>query len=138
MLPLAAVLSMAAISAIRTPAFRSVLVAMVLLTSGFNFISKADVIPALSPPVTVSLAVAPEWTLADGRGNIQRYISYSYPSPRVAARLPRWEAGWLPVSQRVAAFLLRYSAAHHRGPILFLGSRDPLFNTNSIGLNALR
>jgi hypothetical protein len=137
LLPVLIALSTAALARFKSQAVRACLVAAFVLVSLFNVVMKADVVPAFSGTWRVQLPVLREVAVIDGQGDIQRVLAKAgndvgHPT----AKMPEVHKQWLPFGREVATWLDRFAEGHRRQPIVFFGSKDPLFNTNLIALSA--
>jgi hypothetical protein len=111
------------------------LVAGLVTVSLLNAVMKAGLVPVLSAERFVIVPLLGAMHVTDGRGQIQRYMEeVGYEVGPATSPMPRIHRRWLPVSDEVANFLMSFSAAHDRAPVLYFSSHDPLFNTNTLRL----
>jgi 4-amino-4-deoxy-L-arabinose transferase-like glycosyltransferase len=114
---------------------RRALLGCLVGVSALNLVSKADVSNALSRPAYATVPILGAVPVIDGeslQSGTLRADGYRLgpPTQRWPASLRLWDHADRVAAQR----LISIAAAHGRGPVVFLGSRNPLFNTNSISL----
>src|SRR5205823_7468919 len=103
--------------------------------SVLNLVSKADVWRAVSQPAGPTLPVVGTIPVINGESFPTyelRTAGYQVGSPTQS--WPAAARGWIDADRMTAARLLSIARGHGREPVFFLGSRNPLFNTNTIGL----
>lgn len=130
-----AVWSMARVQRARV---RHALVAALLTVSTVNVVSKADVWRGASGQSRAALPLLGNVAIANGVSAQEHILENS--GTEFGPPTRRWPValrGWQDLQLRTATDLISIARAHHRRPVAFLASRDPLFNTNSLGF-ALR
>ncbi len=114
---------------------RAALVGALVVAVSLTAVSKVTVGGPLAGPRCVSVPALGCLRVLDGRGVAQQQPFARAWATADPARARRGAPGeWVTVTAVTASFLIDF--AHQRGvePVVFFASRDPLFNTNSVGL----
>jgi hypothetical protein len=131
-MPLLLALGAAALVHLQSPRTRTALAAALVASAAFNLLSKAD----LTQPASANAAVVGR-TVADGRGVIQRYlVAARYPQADLTRAPADQQRQWLPAAHDLARRIEEHASARGLEPIVCFASRDPLFNTNTLVLEA--
>jgi hypothetical protein len=134
LVPLVVVLAVTCL--VRLPRIpRNALVAMLAVAVVGVAIGKTEVSGALGEPRCISLPMLGCSIVTDGRGVVHRLLEatgYDGTDPAVArAGAP---GGWVRVTDRAARSMHASAAGDGTPPVVAFASRDPLFNTNTVGL----
>ena len=114
---------------------RLVAIAALVIVSGFNVVMKADVSVTLAQPRVVNLPLLGAVAVTNGHSEIQSYMDVAaHRKLQGNGRMLPVDQGWLAASTQLASWVSDFSASQHRVPVVLFGSRDPLFNTNTLGV----
>ena len=135
LLPLPVALSAASLSKLAFGWVRAVMVAAFVAVAGFNLVMKAGIFAEISGRWTTYVPGLGHLIVVDGRGDIQRVLSYSnyFNGPGIQ-RIPELHKEWMPFGLRVTKWLIEYASAHDRRPVCVFASRDPFYNPNLLSL----
>jgi hypothetical protein len=101
-------------------------------------VMKADVVPALSGTSRAHVPGLGNLRVVEGRGDIQRILALAGNTVGLpASRMPDLQKQWLVLGRDVVAWIGRFADERQRQPVVAFGSRDPLYNTNLLGLSAM-
>jgi Dolichyl-phosphate-mannose-protein mannosyltransferase len=138
LLPMVVLLGVAAIAALPRRAWRRALAVGVAVVSPLAVLAQAGVVGPLSTDVTASLPGIGTVHVIRASSEVRDYIGthahYRVRAP--ADRLPTRERAWMPTATRSSACFFEQAEAHGRLPVAFFATRDPLFNTNTVSLEA--
>lgn len=131
------ILAVCAIARVKPTRVRQSLIFLLLAISCINLLSKADVWAALSDPEPAEVPALGRVPVIDGESllaGVFRADGYVVGSP--THWWPSVLRGWETADHQAADTLLTIARRHGREPIVFMGSRNPLFNANTIELAA--
>lgn len=135
LIPLVVVLLVGLLWSLTSHALRNTLISSLVAASALTAASKATVTGSVAGPRCVHLPTFQCVTIVDGRGVAQQQpwaTTIARVSPALARRGP--DGHWLTSAAQAATFSVSYARTHGVEPVVFFGSRDPLFNTNTVGL----
>ncbi len=135
LVPLVVVLGAAAIMKLPSPG-RAVLVAVLACALLVIAVGKTTVTGQVAQARCVTIPLLDCVSLTDGRGHIQRVVTAEglhMRDPDAARRGP--PGAWVRVARRAAEALHEAAGPSGLPPVVFFASRDPLFNTNTVGLD---
>jgi hypothetical protein len=135
LVPLTVVFLVGLLWSLTSNALRNALIGTLIVASVVTAVSKATVRGSVAGPRCVHLPTLECVTVLDGRGVAQRErwaTTIARETPDAARRGP--DGRWLASAEQAAEFVVSYARARGVEPVVFFGSRDPLFNTNTVGL----
>ncbi|MEY2570953.1 MAG: hypothetical protein QOE63_1303 [Acidimicrobiaceae bacterium] len=113
---------------------RSTMCTLLLATSSVTFVVKSDTVGFTSGTRSVTLPIFGRAIVIDDTGLIQSYVAGHGGGESDAGAMPALDEAWLGSSGGMAVALEDFAAARGRMPIVFFATRDPFFNTNTLGL----
>ena len=134
LVPPLVLLALWALAQIEPPWLRRGLLSCLVGVSVLNLVSKADVWRAVSRPAAATIPVLGYVPIVNG-DSYQTYL-LRLDGYQLGPPTQPWPAAlrdWNDADRITAARLLSIARGHGRDPVFFLGSRNPLFNPNTIG-----
>jgi Dolichyl-phosphate-mannose-protein mannosyltransferase len=114
---------------------RAALAWALVATAVLTVVSKAEVNGPLAGPRCASVPALDCVRIVDGRGVSQQQPAVQQWATLDPSRARRGLGGdWVRATNEAASFAIDYARERGVDPIVFFASRDPLFNTNSVGL----
>jgi Dolichyl-phosphate-mannose-protein mannosyltransferase len=132
LVPLAVVLLVGVLARIPWRRWRTGLAAALVTASLGQLVMMSDVWAALGRPRQIVLGSL-QWTVTDGRQQIQHQLAQGGYATGRPGRLPGYYRSWPRFHLELAEFFLEYATERGQRPVVFLGSSyNKLFNANDI------
>jgi hypothetical protein len=137
MLPLLVVCATACVARVRWTGVRWAVGGYLAAVIVLNTVMSSDTVAWLTRPASVTLPLLGPTLVVNGETEVRALVrKEGSPVGSPTAPLPAVDRDWLGTSREVAALIL--AEADHRGvtPVVAFASRDRLFNTNTVQLEA--
>jgi Dolichyl-phosphate-mannose-protein mannosyltransferase len=138
LLPLVALLGVLALSELPWHAWRRAFAVGLALVAAAALVMQASIVDDLSIDRFTTIPVIGRVHVVRGSSYIKSWIATNgrYPNGGPTGRVPGPLRAWMPTSTRAARCIATQARHYGRLPVVFFATRDPLFNTNTLALEA--